>query len=164
MDDDRRSPSRPALLLLATFLAFFLGLQAILDSVWAIKILVLPQSEDLRNELLDSTAFSLQILSLLLAYQLISGLLITLSAYFLLTQLRESARWLLKVICSVDVLLSLAILLYYWRVEYRPPSPQLFYYNVVCTMLEIGVIVFLSHASIVGLTQGQVQKSIENKS
>ncbi len=155
VNDAGRYVGRPRLLFMVIFLSFFFGVQSLLSGLPGLALLAFSRDQEMLQRLLESTAFSAGRLAGLFVYQLAFSLVVLPAAYFLLSQQRESARRILKAVFAVDVFLFLVILLYYRNIQYRPPNAEQFYYDVFCTILEIVLIICLSHRSIVDLTRGR---------
>ena len=146
---------RPRLLFAVVFLSFFFGIQNLMSALPGLVFLGFSRKPEHLNRLVETTAFSPALLAALFVYQLVFALTVLVAAYSLLTQVRESARRVLGTMFALDVFLFLGVVLYYRHLQFRPPSAEQFYYDVFCTFLEIGLVVCLSHASIVKLTQAR---------
>lgn len=153
--DTVRGLGRPRLLLTVVFLSFFLGLQGLMSGLPGLVFLGSSPDEEHLKRLVEAMAFSPAQLAVLFAYQVVWSLTVLAAAYSLLNRARESARRVLATVFAVDVFLFLALLLYYRHLQFRPPNAEAFYYEVLCIMLEIGLVVSLSHASIVRLTRAR---------
>lgn len=161
--DPRHSPSdraekyarRPGLLFVVVFFSFFLGMQTLLYALPALFVLGFMRGAEDLQQWLEQSAFTQGQLILLVVFQLVFSLVVLVSSYYLLTRLRERYRRILGIVLAADVLLFLLIALYYRHVQHRPTDGEQFYYDVFCTFIEIGLIIALSHPSIVGLTRPQ---------
>lgn len=116
-------------------------------------ILIDPSHSELRQRLMDDTIFTPDQLTALLVYQLIFSAILVFCSYFLLVRAREPFRKILKGTFTVDVFLSLAILVYFRKLGYRPPNAQQFYFEVVWLLFEILLIICLSHPILVHLNR-----------
>lgn len=157
------SIGRSRLLFAVIFLSFFFGIQSLTSGLPGVVFLGFSRNPEHLNRLVETTAFSPVLLATLFIYQLVFGLTVLVAAYFLLIRPRESARRVLGIMFAVDVFLFLGVALYYRHLQFQPPSAEQFYYDVFCTFLEIVLVVCLSHASIVGLTQAGPRSNARGK-
>lgn len=150
-----RLGGRPRLLFVVLFLSFFLGIQSLMSALPGLVFLGFSRDAEPLNRLVETTALSPALLGVLFVYQLFFGVIVLGAAYFLLAQAREGARRVLGAVFAMDVFLFLGITLYYRHIQFQPPSAELFYYDAFCTLMEIGLVVCLSHSSIISLTQAR---------
>ncbi len=153
VNERESAPVRPRLLFIVCFFSFFRGIQSFLEGLQALIILIDPIHSELRETLLDKTIFTPDQLTTLLIYQLAFSLFLIFCSYFLLIRAREPFRKILKGTLMLDVFLSLAILVYFRNLGYRPPDAQQFYLEVVWLLFEILLIICLSHPILVDLTR-----------
>jgi hypothetical protein len=139
---------RPRLLFLVVFLAFFLGFQTLMDSLALARLIVLPDQTAKLEQLYSNPVFTRTQIHLLIGYQIFFGASVLLTAYLLLSRMDPRARKFLKGIFAIDVFLFIAVALRYAQFDYRPPSAEKFYYDVFCTLLEVFLIICLSHPSL----------------
>lgn len=153
MNQSEKYPVRSRLLFFVAFFSFFLGVQSLMNALSVMAALASSKGTEVRQELLQDPVFTYVEIELLLLYQLTFSIILLVSAYLILVRLNDRFRQLLKAAYAVDVFVFLAILIFYSHLAYRPPDRDVFYYQVFHTMMEILMIICLSHPSVLHATQ-----------
>jgi hypothetical protein len=149
----REPVQKPRLFYLVVFFSFFFGMLSFMDSVTFFTLYFSPQQSEIIHQLLEGTIFTKPQILGLSTYQLLCSLGILWTTWLLLAKHSEFGRKALKTLYIIDVFLFVAILFYYYQLQYKPPDPDAFYYSVASTLFEILLIICISHPSMIQLTQ-----------
>lgn len=141
---------------------FYIAVETLL---WQTGTFLALSTDDplLLEQMRTSTPFSVRELIAFGVFYVIFALALIVLTFLFLRSGQDRFRMSLKGVLAVDVFLSLAVLIYYARIGYRPLQAGYFYWGVFLTIVEIALIIGLSSPPVILYTRLTRDSAEENE-
>jgi len=146
---------RPWSMTALILLSFYVGIETLLSNALAMVSILSEKDPRVLQEIRSASPFSSEMEMLLITYCLVVGVLLVVFTYLLMIREQDIYRRLIKGILAVDVFAFLGQISYFYHVGFQHPNAQLYYSAVFLTLLEVFLIIGLSHPGIIRYCQSR---------